>query len=832
MKKLSCTILCRDDGATLQACLESIRPHVDELIIVDTGSNDNSPEIAQKFADRWELYLGCNDDEGRIMDFGMARNYALDLASGDAFCWFDADDVVEGGQHLRALADQAGNELTSWLALYEYQYDAKGRCTLIQQRERVMSPRHAFEWLEPVHEVCMPKPSEVQGRTHYARETRAVVVKHRSHLSTKPRDPERNLRILREHARKTGESDPRVLHYLGIELSLKGVQHMGESLTYLKRHVELDQWSDQRCLSLLAITAHYQQLNDHTAAVEWGLRAIATKAWRQCYFQVAKSFYALALSGRETDYNYRRAAAFIEIGLTLAPSQTALGLDPSADAAIHEWLNVCLARIGNVDGAIASCERGLREGHDSDDLRTNLAIYEKHKRNNRILEDVAAAKAAGDLADGADVIIRETLKGTFKVELLNPAGEMPSAREKVAEPSPGREPIPGRLHVVFYVGQGLEPWNPRTVANTGIGGSELMVMHVSRGLAAMGHAVTIYGHCTPELEGEIDGVLWLDSARFKNVTCDVLVSSRRPDVVDENYGCNARARVLWVHDVNCGEALTHPRDLRFDTIVCLSDWHRVYFSNCYPKLNPAKVTVVRNCIDPGRFTPRPEEGRPRQAFYSSSPDRGLGAALTVWPRVRKEYPDAELHIYYGFFNWESVAKMLNSRVELGHIAKIKHLVKATPGVVMHGRVTQEMLARAMWQSQVWFYPTWFSETSCITAMEARAARCRIVTSRLAALPETLEGYPVHWLDATKWLDTEQPQAPPVTYLEQAYQGIIEAFKAWDELGPAAGDMPPTIADAVAQWDEMLRALVETVDDLVVPPFFPGRDVELNEARIE
>ena len=46
-------MLVRDDESTLRACLESIRPHVDELCIVDTGSGDGSPQIARDFADRW-----------------------------------------------------------------------------------------------------------------------------------------------------------------------------------------------------------------------------------------------------------------------------------------------------------------------------------------------------------------------------------------------------------------------------------------------------------------------------------------------------------------------------------------------------------------------------------------------------------------------------------------------------------------------------------------------------------------------------------------------------------------------------------------------------------
>jgi len=59
------------------------------------------------------------------------------------------------------------------------------------------------------------------------------------------------------------------------------------------------------------------------------------------------------------------------------------------------------------------------------------------------------------------------------------------------------------------------------------------------------------------------------------------------------------------------------------------------------------------------------------------------------------------------------------------------------GVTYHGRVGQRELAKAFLASSLWLYPTNFHETSCITAMEAQAAGVFAITSKLAALPETL-----------------------------------------------------------------------------------------------
>lgn len=58
----------------LENCLKSIKDYVEEIVIVDTGSTDNTPEIAKKYADIFEVYTGCNDPvTGLIEDFSNAR---------------------------------------------------------------------------------------------------------------------------------------------------------------------------------------------------------------------------------------------------------------------------------------------------------------------------------------------------------------------------------------------------------------------------------------------------------------------------------------------------------------------------------------------------------------------------------------------------------------------------------------------------------------------------------------------------------------------------------------------------------------------------------------
>src|SRR5205823_3803872 len=104
--------------------------------------------------------------------------------------------------------------------------------------------------------------------------------------------------------------------------------------------------------------------------------------------------------------------------------------------------------------------------------------------------------------------------------------------------------------------------------------------------------------------------------------------------------------------------------------------------------------------------------------------------------IKKQVPQAELHLYYGFKNWEYSAQFDPKQMDLINRLKQQISDMKSLDVVYHDRVNQQQLAEEFLSAGVWLYPTWFSETSCISAMEAQAAGVRMITSNIAALKET------------------------------------------------------------------------------------------------
>jgi glycosyltransferase involved in cell wall biosynthesis len=82
---LSAALIVRDEQEFLPGCLDSIAAHVDEIVIVDTGSKDRSVETARSRGAR--VYERPWTD-----DFSAARNHALDSAKSDWILYIDADE--------------------------------------------------------------------------------------------------------------------------------------------------------------------------------------------------------------------------------------------------------------------------------------------------------------------------------------------------------------------------------------------------------------------------------------------------------------------------------------------------------------------------------------------------------------------------------------------------------------------------------------------------------------------------------------------------------------------------------------------------------------------
>jgi tetratricopeptide (TPR) repeat protein len=78
-------MIVKNEAETLPSCLASVRDVVDEMVVLDTGSTDGTPDIARSLGARVEFFDWCDD-------FAIARNHALTYVHSDWVLVLDADE--------------------------------------------------------------------------------------------------------------------------------------------------------------------------------------------------------------------------------------------------------------------------------------------------------------------------------------------------------------------------------------------------------------------------------------------------------------------------------------------------------------------------------------------------------------------------------------------------------------------------------------------------------------------------------------------------------------------------------------------------------------------
>lgn len=199
-------MIVRDEEKVLERCLRSIADAVDEVIIVDTGSVDQTKEIAAKFTEK--IYDFPWDD-----DFAAARNFAFSKGTGDYLLWMDADDVFPAAG-LRRFSDLKEelerNPCDTVMMLYDVGVDENGQAAFSYYRERLLANCPRAKWVGCVHEVIVPFGEIRYEDIHF------------EHRKEETEYSERNLKIYEKMLEKGKELEPREWFYFGRELYYHG----------------------------------------------------------------------------------------------------------------------------------------------------------------------------------------------------------------------------------------------------------------------------------------------------------------------------------------------------------------------------------------------------------------------------------------------------------------------------------------------------------------------------------------------------------------------------------------------------------------------------------
>lgn len=193
---LTISLLCSGRKQTTRKCLDSLRRIMDvipsELIIVDTGCDDDTHDILLEYADRVIPFVWCRD-------FSKARNVGLKAAKGEWFLYIDDDewfeDITELVDFFKS-GDYKNYAMANYIQRNYADYGEKYYSDAWVSRMAKITGELQFQ--SSIHEYLAPIYGECRLLHSY--------VKHFGYVFDSPeekyRHSQRNISLLREMIRK------------------------------------------------------------------------------------------------------------------------------------------------------------------------------------------------------------------------------------------------------------------------------------------------------------------------------------------------------------------------------------------------------------------------------------------------------------------------------------------------------------------------------------------------------------------------------------------------------------------------------------------------------
>lgn len=266
-----------------------------EIVLLDTGSTDSTPEIARGFGIKvtevGEKYIIVIDDElakklnerfivdgeepiakggDKIFNYSGARNEVASLASNNIVSFADCDEKFE-----KLDIDAINQKIREGVEQFEYHfvfsYDSYGR-EAIKFIQSKMYDRRKLKWVNLIHEVLSPIDGNI--KREFLPENIFKLVHHQNPSQNRDHYP---LGLALDCY--LNPDNDRNSHYCARELYWRG--RPKSAIKEFERHIAMNRWPAERAQSMIFMGDCYGMLNEPEKQVEWYNRAFYTDSTRR-----------------------------------------------------------------------------------------------------------------------------------------------------------------------------------------------------------------------------------------------------------------------------------------------------------------------------------------------------------------------------------------------------------------------------------------------------------------------------------------------------------------------------------------------------------------------
>ena len=350
MVRLSACLIVKNEEILLPRCLGSIRSFVDEIIVVDTGSSDNTIEIARSYGSQVYNFEWVDD-------FSAARNESLRYATGDWILYIDADESVDESNADKIRRVIARKDIMAVTVRQCIPQRSDNIATAFYSEYCRIFLRHPgirFEGI--VHEQILPSIERLGGKVQRT----DIVINHWAYAITgekKYRRAERNLKYLLKEKMRVPK-DPFV--HLNLGMTYRELGQNDSSMNAFHTAITLDDGQIKRELIgqvHLNLSKLYMERGDVSKATYHAKQAAALAPANPLPVYLLAT---LAVVGG----NHKLAASHLEAVISIAKGETGIPSEVEVDLSrAYLELGSCHSAVGDLLGAEQDFVKSIEYSH-------------------------------------------------------------------------------------------------------------------------------------------------------------------------------------------------------------------------------------------------------------------------------------------------------------------------------------------------------------------------------------------------------------------------------------------------------------------------------------
>jgi len=345
-QRLGVVMIVRNEEQDLPGILSDVKEIADEIMIVDTGSEDGTVRVAESFGARIETFPWQND-------FASARNYSIECASCEYLLWLDADDRIDEKDR-SALASlktrlSPGQDRAYMLRILSCSHDMP---ETVSYQTRIIPNREGIRFEGRVHEQILPS-LEMHG---IQVESSDIVIRHTGYHDKDARlaKGRRNLQILLDEYREGKDTATQCFF---IAMASIAVGDHEQCLEYLQKAREKRTNEDWYQFSYAIATEclmKQDRIEDAYQESKQGLSLFKDS--------VLIHFYH-GLSSMKAGY-FEEAASVFDKATRLSVQVSSYPVPPNILGGIWFHYGRALEKLGRIDDAITSYKHSLESGYN------------------------------------------------------------------------------------------------------------------------------------------------------------------------------------------------------------------------------------------------------------------------------------------------------------------------------------------------------------------------------------------------------------------------------------------------------------------------------------